>query len=306
MRTAAADVHMDETAGRRLRRRAAPASRARVAVAAIISLAVAGSAGPAEADNNPDVLFTYADERISESSGLAASAVHPGVVYTHNDSEDTGRIFAVTPDGETAAVITVRDVVARDWEAIALGTDEDGRSAIYIADIGDNLDGYWPEVWIYRIPEPDVLADTEVAATAYEFTYEDGPRNAEAMLVDPRDNRIYVVSKQVGGGGIYRGPETLSTRQPNVLERIADAPGLVTDGAFAPDGSHFVLRDYFAAHFFVTPGNEIRSVALPLSFQGEAITFTPEGDTLLVGSEGQGSAVWRVPIEIVTPLPPKP
>ncbi len=36
---------------------------------------------------------------IDESSGLSASRAHRGVLYTHNDSGDSARVFAVREDG---------------------------------------------------------------------------------------------------------------------------------------------------------------------------------------------------------------
>ena len=39
------------------------------------------------------------DSRITESSGLAASLLHPGVLWTHNDSGNPPRIYAIDPDG---------------------------------------------------------------------------------------------------------------------------------------------------------------------------------------------------------------
>jgi len=32
---------------------------------------------------------------ITEASGLCASRLHPGVLFTHNDSGDTHRIYAI-------------------------------------------------------------------------------------------------------------------------------------------------------------------------------------------------------------------
>ena len=38
---------------------------------------------------------------------------------------------------------------------MATGKDEQGRPALFVADIGDNLGGAWPYVTVYRVPEPD-------------------------------------------------------------------------------------------------------------------------------------------------------
>jgi hypothetical protein len=239
------------------------------------------------------VALQLRDQRILESSGLAASPRHAGVLWTHNDSGDAARLFAVGPDGRVLATLTLAGVEARDWEAMAAGRDEAGRPALFAGDIGDNL-GAWSSVSVYQVQEPASLGDATLPAKRYEFRYADGPRDAEALLVDPRDNRLYVASKEDGGGGLYQAPARLRTDRVNRLRRIAEVPPSITDGTFSPDGRAFVLRDYSAAYVFAAPGRQVGAFALPLQRQGESITWSPDGDGVLVGSEGPGSEIWRV------------
>jgi len=244
----------------------------------------------------PTVQFTIADDRITESSGLAMSRRHKGVVYTHNDSEDDARVFALGSDGRTRAVLTLDGVEARDWEAIATGEDDDGGPALYIGDIGDNLGGAWSEIWVYRIAEPAELQDQTVSYERFRFRYSDGPRDAEALLVDPGTNRIYIVSKGASGGAVYVAPLRPSASKVNVLRRVARAPAMVTDGAFSPDGTRLVLRDYVFAYAYNKPGSELARLTLPVQSQGESITYTRDGRALLSGSEGEHAKVWQVPL----------
>jgi hypothetical protein len=242
------------------------------------------------------VQFTIADDRVTESSGLAMSRRHKGIVYTHNDSEDDARVFAVGGDGRTRAVLTLDGAEARDWEAIATGEDDDGGPALYIGDIGDNLGGAWSEIWVYRIAEPEDLEDQSVSYERFRFRYSDGARDAEALLVDPGTNRIYVVSKGARGGAVYAAPMRLSKSKVNVLRRVSHAPAMVTDGAFSPDGTRLVLRDYVFAYVYNKPGSELARLTLPVQSQGESITYTRDGRWLLSGSEGEHAKVWRVPL----------
>ena len=235
------------------------------------------------------------DPRIVESSGLALSRRHPGVVWTHNDSGDQARLFAVGSDGQTRAVLTLPGVDARDWEAVAAGRDDRGRPALFAGDIGDN-NGVWPEVAVYRVTEPATLRDATVPAVRYRLRYADGPHDAEALLVDPGSNRLYVATKSETGGGLYRAPPRLDPAGANVLQRIARVPPVVTDGAFLPSGRAFVLRDYQQAHLYTAPGRRAGSFDLPLQFQGESLTVSSDGRSVLVGSEGPDSELWRVPL----------
>lgn len=57
-------------------------------------LAVAAALVPGVAFAAPEELFKLQDEPITESSGLAVSVRHQGIVYTHNDSSDGPRVYA--------------------------------------------------------------------------------------------------------------------------------------------------------------------------------------------------------------------
>jgi hypothetical protein len=256
-------------------------------------LVLAAPSGTVAAGDRAAVAFTIRDPRITESSGLAASQLHPGVLYTHNDSGDAARVFAVGPDGRVLATLRLAGIQARDWEAIAVGRDERGQPALFVGDIGDNR-GTWPSVAVYRISEPAVLRNATVPARRYRLRYPDGPRNAEALLVDPRGNRLFVASKESVGGGLYEAPATLRSDQVNLLHRVAGVPSLVTDGSFSPDGRSFVLRGYLDAYVYAASGRRIDSFSLPAQEQGESVTYSRDGRDLLVGSEGADSPVWRV------------
>jgi hypothetical protein len=245
-------------------------------------------------------VFKISDPGISESSGLAVSRLHPGIVYTHNDSGHLPQVFAVGQDGKTKAVFTIAGAHARDWEAISVGRDEKGRPAIYIGDIGDNLNGAWPYVTVYRVPEPTKLRSQTLHATAFRFKYEDGARNAESLLINPRTNRLYIASKTKlftgGAGTLYEAPAHLRTSGFNTLRKVGSAPATATDGAFAPDGSTFVIRGYFGATLYTAPGKKLTDVDLPTQDQGESITYTLDGRALMVGSEGEDEPVYKVPL----------
>ncbi|MGW8374383.1 hypothetical protein [Streptomyces sp. ODS28] len=261
---------------------------------AVVLLAVAGTLfapAAAVADDSPS-RFTLKDRRIDESSGLAASHAHKGVYWTHNDSDDGPYIYAVDgKTGKTVATVTLRGVDPRDVEAISVGPD--GR--VYVGDIGDNFGGRWPEVWIRSFPEPKELRDVTVDPTTYTVKYADGPRDAESLMVHPRTGRVYIASKNnEGKGGIYEGPARLSSSGVNVFRRIARTEVWATDGAFSPDGTRLVLRGYMNGEMYAWKDGRpspLGTQPVPTLGQGESVTFTPDGRTLMYGSEGRGSSV---------------
>lgn len=263
------------------------------AAAAGVLLFVSGAAAPPAHAADPEP-FTIEDSRITESSGLAASRAHPGVYWTHNDSDDGPYVYAVdSATGRTVATVTLRGVGdPRDVEAISIGPDGD----IYVGDIGDNLGGSWDHVWIYRFPEPEQLRDQTVTATQYTVTYANGPRDAEAMMVHPKTGRVYITDKKEDGNAtLYEGPARLSASGANVFRKVARIDLWVTDGAFSPDGSRLMLRSYFGGRMYRwqdgRPKDDIGSVGVPIQGQGESVTFTPDGRTLMCGSEGANSEV---------------
>ncbi|WP_330480728.1 esterase-like activity of phytase family protein [Streptomyces sp. NBC_01544] len=267
------------------------------AAALLVLAGAAVTATPATADDGAaDRSFTIEDPRITESSGLAASRAHPGIYWTHNDSDDGPYVYAVdSRTGRTVATITMRGVGApRDVEAISLGPDGN----LYVGDIGDNLNGSWDHVWIYRFREPKVLKDATVQATQFDVKYADGARNAEALMVHPRTGRVYIASKNEDGGGLYEGPARLTTGRTNVFRRVGEVPW-VTDGTFSPDGKELVLRSYFSARGYAFEDGRLGAdhrVDAPLQGQAESVTYTADGSALMFGSEGARSEVVRVDV----------
>ncbi|WP_030769405.1 hypothetical protein [Streptomyces sp. NRRL F-2664] len=275
---------------------AATATATATVLAAVLT-AVAVLPGTASAAQSPESpSFTISDPRIKESSGLAASRVHPGVYWTHNDSDDGPYVYAVdSATGSTVARVTLTGIGRpRDVEAISLGPD----GQLYVGDIGDNRGGTWDHVWIYRFQEPRQLGDVTVKATQFTVRYADGPRNAESLMVHPVTGRVYIASKDESRGGLYEGPAQLAAGADNTFRRVADVPW-VTDGAFSPDGRRLTLRGYFTARTYPwqdgRPEGEGERVDAPWQGQAESVAYSADGSTLMFGSEGASSRVVAVP-----------
>jgi len=279
------------------------------------------------------VAFVLSDPRITESSGLA-TASRGELVYTHNDSGDDGRFFAVGPDGRTRTAYVLPGVEPRDWEDMARGPDEQGRSSLWLGDIGDNNAVRENGLLVHRVLEPEPTDREEVTTeppTSFRLRYADGPGDAETLLVHPRTGRLYVVTKPLAGTArVYAAPERLDAAGPNLLEQVAEAPTqatgtpggpgigtlanyLVTAGDIAPDGSRVALRTYTDVYEWTIPGDDVAAAfdgeptvtPLPEQRQGEGLAYTADGEAVLVSSEGAGSEVLRVPLgtEAEAPAP---
>jgi hypothetical protein len=230
-----------------------------------------------------DVAFSFADPEIIESSGLA---VADGLFATVNDSGDTGRVFTVDPaDGRTVAE-TTWDAEPTDVEAMAVLPGGD----LLVGDIGDNTASR-ESIELLRVPFGE---DGRVDPTVYGLAFADGPHDAEALLVHPRSGQVLVVAKEFIGR-LYAAPPELAEDGTNELELIGeDVLPIVTDGAFFPDGKHFVLRGYGDAAFYRWPSLEpVGEIQLPAQEQGEGIAVARDG-SVYVSSEGINSEVLEI------------
>lgn len=266
-----------------------------------------------------DVALRFTDERVDESSGLVASSTTRGVLLTHNDSGDPARFFAVDGRGRTLSVHTLPGTEVRDVEDAALGPGP----ALYLADVGDN-GGTRRQVRVLRVPEPRVDPAARRARvrtarpTRTTLTYEDGARDAEALLVHPRTGQLLLVTKSVFSADVYAAPVPLAD---GVLRKVASVPvratrtpggpdlgriatRLVTGGAVSPDGRRLAVRTYTDAYVFDVPGEDLLAafaaeptvLPLPATRQGEGITWSRDGRALLTSTEGRGAPVHRVPV----------
>jgi hypothetical protein len=254
----------------------------RSAALAVVVLLVGAAPAAAADDAVPSHrLFTFQGDDVYESSGLVDRG---SVVWTNNDSGDDAVIYGVDPrTGRTVEKATYAGSVS-DVEAIAPGS----HGTIWAGDIGDNQ-ARRDDVTVYRVT-PGHDGD----APAYPLVYPDRPHNAEALIVQPRTQRVFLVTKSVFGGIVFAAPRHLREGHDNRLREFARVSGLVTDATFFPDGRHVLLRTYGTASVYTFPAFElVGTVRLPAQPQGEGISVSRTG-RVLVSSEGAQSDVLRV------------
>lgn len=254
----------------------------------VAAAALAGTTDAAVADEvEHRTVFTFDDRDITESSGLVA---REGVMFTVNDSGADPVVYAVdSRSGDTVGVTTYSSDDVSDVEAVAPGPD----GSLWVGDIGDN-DQERSTVDAYRVPIGQPRADSDTDAEKYPLAYPDGPQNAETLLVNPRNGRMYVVSKAVVGGTVYAAPAAPEQDTVNTLRAVGGVPGLVTDGAFFPDGRHVVLRTYATAAVYTFPElREVGRMDLPAQEQGEAVAVDGRGRVFL-STEGAFTDVLQI------------
>ena len=264
-------------------------------VASLLLALGLAAALPLTASARDRVAFTITDPRITESSGLAVDE-GAGGYWTVNDSGDSAVAYRLNTAGKVVGTLKY-DAAPIDVEAVAL---HDGR--LYVADIGDNSsDRESVTVYYFDSARPD---NRTVDYNSYDFTYPDGPHDAEGLLVD-ESGRLFVVTKDAEGS-VYAAPREPKRSGTNELTRVGSAPPAVTDGTFLPGGERIALLTYGSiAVLDAKSYKPIGYTTIPAQRQPESLTVSLDGSSLLVGSEGKRSKVYAVPIppEETAPTP---
>lgn len=257
----------------------------------------------AAAPPEPKVLCTIEDPRLAELSGLASNGRRWVAV---NDGGDSVEIFVLNRDCSVQRTISA-PLDPFDVEDVALAGDGD----IWLGDTGDNN------------RERDTIAMIKVSpageTTLYRLRYPDGPRDAEALLLDS-GGVPYVITKSVSGvAGVFRPAGEPESPGPTPLEQVGTVrlastntrggpvsgfvgSAVVTGGSVSRSGNVVALRTYTEAYLYRAPNGSVPAalrsepvrIPLPDEVQGEAVAVEPNG-TLLSASEGERQPVRAVP-----------
>ncbi len=243
-------------------------------------------------------------EALKESSGVAFSALRPGVLWSHNDGGHDPALHATDTEGRLLGTFLLRGIRNRDWEDIATGRCQAG-GCIYLADTGDNEE-VRPRVDLYRITDPGTVeGGGELAAERLPLLLPDGPRDIEAVFVLP-DEQVYFVTKgRSHPVTVYRYPPPLRPEEEVSLEPVQTLsdgalpiPSQVTGADASPDGTLVVVRTYESLTFYrmdagrlvaVEGGRvDLRTLQEP---QGEAVGLGPDGQVVLTTEAGSFGGV---------------
>jgi len=223
-------------------------------------------------------------------------------------------VYVINAKGKLLARFTVPGARHRDWEDMAGGPGRDGKPALYIGDIGDNARSR-DDLTLYRVKEPDLAKGAESGETetaeAFPFRYPDGRHDAEALFVDPKSGCPYIVTKTMSPpGGVYRFPMPLRVGHKVTLEKVSGEAVkrisqllLVTGASASPDGRRVIVRTYFAAFELARAKSGpfeslFDSTPIPVKIaserQGEAISFAPDGQSILTVSEKIPAPIYQI------------
>ena len=259
----------------------------------------------------------FFDERLTEVSGLAASRAHPGVYWTENDSGNGPRLTAIRSDGSPVATVEIVGATNTDWEDLD-SFDLGGKHYLMIADTGDN-GGIRKTLTLYFIEEPQRLRDGDQLRLAWSTTFRwpDGARDCEATAVDAAAGQVLLISKK-------RVPPELfviglrPAGRVQIAQRLSTLPGIaqpsredlkqnpvygryrsqISGADLSSNGRVLAVLNYHSVHLYVRSKGQSWQQAMhrkpwqldfPWLPQAEAIAFSPDGLSLLIGSEQRPS-----------------
>jgi hypothetical protein len=260
--------------------------------------------------------------KLNEASGLAHSKLDPGILWAVNDG-GPAVVYAIDHTGKERGRVKIADAKNKDWEDIAsfsLG----GTAYLMVGDIGDN-GANRKDVSLYVIEEP-ALDDTRADIRwRIDFSYPDGPRDAESLAVDSAGRRVYVLSKRDIPAVLYAlplMPPMDDTKDTIIATRLGEIDSLPqpseresrnskgSGGHWQPTAMDFsdakdsaLILTYGGVYYYSRDEQQswydalsARPLGLKLGKVGqvESIAFAPGSDSAFVTAEKKHAPLLRI------------
>ncbi|MEJ2128624.1 MAG: hypothetical protein P8X81_07230 [Woeseiaceae bacterium] len=281
----------------------------------------AGCSPPPETPTT--IVGTIQNHKIDEASGLARSQRHDNVFWVAND-DGPSVLYAIDSTGKDLGRVKIKDASNRDWEDLASFT-LDGVPYLVAADIGDN-DADRKDVRLYVIEEPEAGDDKVDYAWRIEFSYAEGPRDAEAVAVDVENERVLVMTKRDVPASLYSVPLKPDSDKRQTAVRLGFVASLPqptrsdvkftpkTDAAFwrptsmdiANDGSSAVVLTYGGVFLYPRASGQDwldafqrqpRVISRSGNRQAESVAFNDAGDAVYITLEQRNAPLFRLPTQ---------
>ena len=276
---------------------------------------------------------TVAHSLLSEVSGIAASRNNPGVIWAHNDSGGSARLWALNTQGVHLGTYNLTGANADDWEDMAIGPGPvPGQDYLYVADTGNNEGLTDFTFTIYRVPEPTVSAGQDpvdanlTGVDALPVRYPDSLRHGcETILVDPLNGDIYLCTRDRWGDDngvmkVYHYPEPHTPGVEYTMQHVADVQlingEMAVGGDVSLDGRLVIIRtngDAMRALLWQRDPNDPnlwQAFDNPICIvpqidepQGEAICFEANGCGYYTVSEGSYQPIYYFARTGICPIP---
>lgn len=239
--------------------------------------------------NSPQLLFSDSPTSktitaaIKEASGIADSKTAPGNLWVVEDSGNPPQLHLLNYNGEATGKVYLKGATNRDWEDLVLFENQ-----LFIADIGDNKNSK-SNYTIYQFPEPGAGTDTVKTFNRIRFRYADGPRDAEALLLDPQTKDILLITKQDNPSRIYKltYPYNYTTIDTARFVGNLTFTGVV-GAALSPDGSEALLKTYLGLYYYKLQAGQTLQTILQQTPGDLAYTVEPQGEAVTFARDNSG------------------
>jgi hypothetical protein len=255
---------------------------------------------------------TLADAELREASGLASSRTSPDVLWSHNDSGDTARLFALTTDGGALGRLALAQVNAVDFEDIAAAPCPGNTGhCLYVADTGNNRRNRQDQT-LYIVQEPTVSPNQPLSGVSAAPTHTLPLRfggesiDAEALAVAPDASAIYIFEKINGPSfRVFAAQAPFIDGQTVELQPIATVPSpginindgfgyAVTGADLHPSGRRVAIRLYVGSwEYRLAEGQTLADLgAIPPTPIAAGPLSEPQGEA--IAYDAQGTGLWTV------------
>lgn len=239
-----------------------------------------------------EVIGQSNDPKLQEVSGLAYSRKNKGLLWAHNDSGDQPQLFLINQKGAIEMTVILRGARNIDWEDMAISSGDP--AMIYVGDIGDNQ-AKRKKLAIYRFEEPEFYEEKKITVQPERMfiQYEDGPRDAETLLLDNNTEELTILSKRDPEARMYVFP---FIDGEDIIVPVSGTLNLLqlTAGDVSLDGD-ILLKNYDQLFYIENKENlsvadllmnpAILEVPYKKEKQGEAITWNEDGTGFFLLSE---------------------
>jgi len=262
----------------------------------------------------------FDDARLTELSGLQRSLLLDGIYYVNNDSGTDPLIYVSDFSGQVLGSMNIINAGSGDWEALA-GARHDGRNLLVIADTGNNA-GQRKDLRLWVLEEPTLSKlepgfELDLTAERIALNYSDGlSYDAEALFVGGDNDTIVLLTKnnqKTSDQSIWTGSLSSGLIEGSLSLQFNGMVNLpseeftytITGVDLHPNGREVAVLTYGALpgsgsiHLWISrdgegttdallrPADETLSVpVIGLNLQAESVSYTTDGNALLVGAEG--------------------
>ncbi|MDH5827279.1 hypothetical protein [Sphingobacterium faecium] len=233
------------------------------------------------------------DKQLSEISGITY-ATQSSYFWVHNDSGDGARIYLIDKECKLLCDYELEAIDVKDCEDMARVIIS-GKPYLILADIGDNR-AIRTHIKLYIFPEPIyksgdnamLIAKKEIRTVT--LRYSDGPRDAEALFIDPKDRQLYVISKRDFQSTVYKAVIFNDLKKNNaLLSPIIKLPfTFVTSADISTSGDEILIKNLTEIFYWKRNRNE--SVEHTLSKKPTSIPYQvePQGEAITFGGNEEG------------------